>query len=553
MLVLLITSMLVLALKIQPVRAIGPITINADGSITPQTAPITSIDNVTYTFTGNIIAGDYDGVEVERSNIKINGNEYTIQGPSPGTRSIYGIAGFRLSGINNITIQNTNIKGFNYAITLNSSSHSSISGNNITNNSDFGIWLKSSSDNNINGNNVTNDFIGYPDPTSSSDVGIGLYYYSNNNSVSGNRVTNNVYGIRISSSSNNSVSGNNVANARYSILLEYSSNNNSFSGNDVANNDVGIGLHSSCNSNIVSGSSITNSSGTGIAFESSSNNTVSGNDIRNNAGGIWLDNSSDNSIYHNNFVGNTQQVYTSVSTNLWDNGYSSGGNYWSNYTGIDLKSGPKQDQPGSDGIGDTPYIIDTNNTDHYPLMKLYVTPPLTQHDVAIADLTLLKTILAKGFNTNVNVTVQNLGKSSESFNVTASANSTIFSGLTVNITVPSGDYAYAALMWNTTSVSYGNYTISAYAWPVSGETDTADNTFVGGSVLVTIPGDLNGDSKVTLSDLVILANAYGTTPASGGKPGVPHAWNPNADINGNDKVDLSDLVLLALHYGQHYP
>jgi hypothetical protein len=34
-----------------------------------------------------------------------------------------------------------------------------------------------------------------------------------------------------------------------------------------------------------------------------------------------------------------------------------------------LYSGPGQNLPGSDGIGDTPYVIDANNTDHYPLMK----------------------------------------------------------------------------------------------------------------------------------------------------------------------------------------
>jgi ABC-type transport system substrate-binding protein len=66
-------------------------------------------------------------------------------------------------------------------------------------------------------------------------------------------------------------------------------------------------------------------------------------------------------------------------------------------------------------------------------------------------------------------------------------------------------------------------------------------------------GDINGDFKVSLQDLVLLANAYGTTPASGGTPGTPHAWNPNADINGDFKVSLQDLVILAMHYGQHYP
>jgi hypothetical protein len=58
--------------------------------------------------------------------------------------------------------------------------------------------------------------------------------------------------------------------------------------------------------------------------------------------------------------------------NVWDDGYPSGGNYWSDYKGIDVKSGPNQDQPRSDGIGDTPYVIDANNQDRYPLMNPYV-------------------------------------------------------------------------------------------------------------------------------------------------------------------------------------
>jgi hypothetical protein len=46
---------------------------------------------------------------------------------------------------------------------------------------------------------------------------------------------------------------------------------------------------------------------------------------------------------------------------------------------VDEKSGPNQDLPGSDGIGDTPYFIDANNKDRYPLMIPYrdITPPTT--------------------------------------------------------------------------------------------------------------------------------------------------------------------------------
>jgi hypothetical protein len=77
-----------------------------------------------------------------------------------------------------------------------------------------------------------------------------------------------------------------------------------------------------------------------------------------------------NTFYHNDFVNNIKQVNigSPESIQIWDNGYPSGGNYWSNYTGVDLMSGPKQNQPGSDGIGDTPFVVGTNNTDNYPLM-----------------------------------------------------------------------------------------------------------------------------------------------------------------------------------------
>jgi len=84
-----------------------------------------------------------------------------------------------------------------------------------------------------------------------------------------------------------------------------------------------------------------------------------------------------NTIYHNNFIDNTNDVsYCWGYNNRWDDGYPSGGNYWNNYVGYDDYSGPNQDEPGSDGIGDTPYIIDENNQDRYPLMVPFVPPSL---------------------------------------------------------------------------------------------------------------------------------------------------------------------------------
>jgi len=71
---------------------------------------------------------------------------------------------------------------------------------------------------------------------------------------------------------------------------------------------------------------------------------------------------SSNEFYHNNFIHNDQQAYffTLGGTNSWDNGVE--GNYWSNYTGVDLNH---------DGIGDTLHVIDSSNIDNCPLMGTF--------------------------------------------------------------------------------------------------------------------------------------------------------------------------------------
>jgi parallel beta-helix repeat protein len=120
---------------------------------------------------------------------------------------------------------------------------------------------------------------------------------------------------------------------------------------------------------------ITDSDGgsTGIFIDSCNNTNLQNNNVANNDLGLYVRFSSNNYVYHNKFVNNTQQVLTYNSTIMWDDGYPSGGNYWSDYTGADSYSGPYQNETGNDGIGDTPYVIDANNMDNYPLMKPWPT------------------------------------------------------------------------------------------------------------------------------------------------------------------------------------
>jgi hypothetical protein len=125
---------------------------------------------------------------------------------------------------------------------------------------------------------------------------------------------------------------------------------------------------------------------------------------------VWSSTESNNTIYHNSFVNNGKQVSTSGSPlpspaplNVWNDGYPSGGNYWSDYTGVDVKSGPNQDQPGSDGIGDTPYTIDSNNMDHYPLMSPW-TPAARTVYLTVSSLYGLPTPTSGSFSYGTSIT-----------------------------------------------------------------------------------------------------------------------------------------------------
>ena len=162
-------------------------------------------------------------------------------------------------------------------------------------------------------------------------------------------------------------------------------------------------------------------------------------------------------------------------------------------------------------------------------------------DVAIANVTYAKNVVVQGFSFNVSVTVANDGDFTETFNVTVYANATIIASQ--NVTLSTGDSTTVTFTCNTTGLAKGNYTISAYATPVQGETDTADNMFSDGWVFISIPGDINADNTVNIIDIVRVALAFGAVPAN------PN-WDPNADINGDEVINIVDIVIVALHFGE---
>jgi parallel beta-helix repeat protein len=360
----------------------------ADGSVSPSYAPVSSVDDITYTFTGNISYPAYFGIIIERSNVVIDGNGYTVQGNYTGTEPIPRLGssdnsvGLSLTDISNVTVKNANFKNFHFGIVLRDSDNDVITGNNATQNN-IGIFANNSTNNIVSGNSATENRAGiYIDYCSNSTVSgndvtaiggdRGIYLYaSSNNTVSGNNARASNFGIEVDHSSGNIVSGNSATQNGGAIDIDLSSSNNTVSGNTATESISGIFVISS--NNTVTGNNAT-ANYYGIDLESASNNTVSGNNAAANTYyGIYLHASSNDTMIHNGFIGNAVQASADSASfgNTWDNGYPSGGNQWSDYNGTDLHSGPYQNVSGSDGIGDAPYTIDANDTDRYPLMGAF--------------------------------------------------------------------------------------------------------------------------------------------------------------------------------------
>jgi hypothetical protein len=174
-----------------------------------------------------------------------------------------------------------------------------------------------------------------------------------------------------------------------------------------------------------------------------------------------------------------------------------------------------------------------------------ITSPIGIHDVAVTNVTNSKfgcvpmPTVGQNLTARVNVTVANQGNFTETFNVTVYANTTAIQ--TETLTLTSQSFTTLTFTWNTTGFAKGNYTLSAYAWPVPGETDTADNTYTDGWVKVTVAGDINGDGIVNAGDLGLLGTAWFSNPNS------PN-WNPNADITDNGIVNAGDLGIIGVNW-----
>jgi len=373
---LLLTGIFFLAFHVDPVSAQeNPIIyINSDGSISPATTSISTVDNVTYRLTGDMTA----------STLIIERNNTIFDGAADNSQWFYGkdasVSAILLINVSGVVINNTRIDFYeNNGIDLINSNNITVCSNYFASISLDSIYLSNCFDVTISGNSFSGNQYGVFLDAGSTNVFVSENDFQKQSAPS----------IYVSASPNNTIIGNTLENNYCEGIELESSPGNTITGNIVSNTLGGFGF--------------------GMFIADSSDTTVDENTVTltatvpplpaNWGGGIYICGCSNDSIFQNIFEGNKEAIvfvvqgdvnnvvfhnsFISDSVAMWsgsvalDDGYPAGGNYWSNYNGTDLFSGPYQNVTGSDGIGDTPYVIDANDIDNYPLMQPYVLPSVT--------------------------------------------------------------------------------------------------------------------------------------------------------------------------------
>ena len=515
-----------------------------------------------------IIDGGGDGYVC---NVKVTADDCEISGFTVRNGG-YGVSLWYSS---NNTISNSNIISNNYqGIACTASNNNTISNNSIISNNGQGIYLYEYSSNNIISNNyISNNRLGVMLWTTSNNIITDNIFVNDglclsaldpgrNNTVKNNTVNGKplVYlkdaldytitdagqvilmncdnitmeslnlsyttvGVQLWGTENSKIINNKLSNSYWGIDLVYSSNNN-LSNNNISNNSWGIDLWYSSN-NMVSNNNINSNNQGGIIIydlDGLSNNTITTNTIsNNNEAGIFFMPSSNNRIYLNNFINNTENVYSMYSTNIWNSTsqitytYNGSefenylGNYWNDYTGEDANK---------DGIGDMPYSI-AGDKDHYPLMEPWTTS---------ADATPVVTITAPVSGSIVNTpNVTVTGFATDDVGIVGMEYEHCCEGSC------GGGYGHinastnVSINW-TVYLQNGTNTMRVTAVDEAGNSGNASVTVIYDS----LRGDLNSDGALTPADALICLQI-----AAGSRP-----FDLAADVSGDGMVTSVDALMI---------
>jgi parallel beta-helix repeat protein len=246
------------------------------------------------------------------------------------------------------TLTNNTCSSNGEGIGTESSTNNTLTNNTCNNNRGYGIedW------NSCPNNTLTNN-------TCSNNLWSGIYLRSSNWTLDNNTCSNNgEYGTQ-SNSANLLVTNNICDNNRWGGIYGESFSNSSLMNNTCSNNS-GSGIYLRGINSSLMNNTCSNNSGSGIEINGYSD-TLTNNTCSNNSYGIYFDYSG-SLVCHNYIINNTTQAYD-ASTNNWDNGYPSGGNYWSDW------QPPQHPDTNGDGLAQDPRpIAGGTNKDTYPLV-----------------------------------------------------------------------------------------------------------------------------------------------------------------------------------------
>ncbi|MFX0176494.1 MAG: nitrous oxide reductase family maturation protein NosD [Candidatus Hodarchaeota archaeon] len=237
--------------------------------------------------------------------------------------------------------------------------------NNIYDNYVYGINLENSCEGNLIYNNTLKNIV-----SNQQDYGIRLYSACHQNNVSRNLFENlDNYAIYLVTSDGTSISNNqiiDISTGMWILLADQSD----ITSNSISGGSLGISI-SGCYENNINGNFINNTTNYAIRiYTNCDDNEFYDNIIKDNNGiGVELvEPLNDNNIfYRNSFISNAVNVFDNGTANFWNN--SMIGNYWDNYTGVDLNN---------DHIGDSPYSIPggANSNDSLPIVD-HAPPTIT--------------------------------------------------------------------------------------------------------------------------------------------------------------------------------
>ena len=318
--------------------------------------------------------GQWNTHAIDESNT-LNGNPVYYWKNRNGGTVPSGAGQVLLANCTNVTVENQNVSKSYVGIELGFSSQNVVANNTASYNFlGSGIVIWHSTYNTIANNTARWNY----------DHGIVLVDSHHNTLTENVALEFNDVGITLQDSDYNIIKNNSLSGNEWFGIYFHSSHNNTIGNNTLTGGGSGLSFNDGGNNTIFHNNITLN--WRGISLSGSDSNMIVDNIIAENSEGIDVFSGTNNSIFHNNIVSNSRQAYDSGIDNQWDDGYPSGGNYWSDYNGTDNKWGPNQDFPGPDGIGDTPYVIDADSQDTYPLMTPYEpsTRPPTVYDAILS-------------------------------------------------------------------------------------------------------------------------------------------------------------------------